>query len=66
MIKRPNKVTKNRRIQQKKLKNSSKDKIMKLQFALDRQKAVVSLEWLVKALRTNNKKTKDYNQLKKC
>ena len=66
MIKRPNKVTKNRRIPQKKLKNSSKDKIMKLQFALDRQKAVVSLEWLVKALRTNNKKTKDYNQLKKC
>ena len=66
MIKRPNKVTKNRRIPQKKLKNSSKDKIMKLQFALDRYKAVVSLEWLVKAQRTNNRKTKDYNQLKKC
>lgn len=65
MIRRPNEAIKNRAIAPKKLKNNSKDKTMKLWLVSIKLKAIVSLECMVKPLITNNKKTKDCNQLNK-
>ena len=65
MIRRPNEAIKNRAIAPKKLKNNRQDKTMKLWLVSIKLKAIVSLECMVKPLVTNNKKTKDCNQLKK-